>query len=224
MRWATSVLNKAAVGVVAFGLLLSVGTEAGATPTPPTHGVGALEAMPDVYLAADPQLVTMSIQIAPDPALLSDNVRLYQQTAKGELGTNFGRLYDDGTHGDRVAGDNTFTTQIAVPSDLPAEFKFIVLVPYRDQAAPTLSAPVSVTVLQRPDPAAVASIAATIHSASDMIPSLVAKYGTDTARAMIVKMLQGKPNVAAAGISQDGETIWIRFTNGLPGALLINSH
>ena len=60
-----------------------------------------------------PITVTISAYVEPDPALIPTSVNLIRYDSNGNVVANLGRLYDDGTHGDAVAGDNIFTSQIS---------------------------------------------------------------------------------------------------------------
>jgi hypothetical protein len=56
--------------------------------------------------------VTISVQVEPDPALIPTSINLIRYDSTGKAIANLGTLYDDGTHGDTIAGDNIFTSQI----------------------------------------------------------------------------------------------------------------
>jgi hypothetical protein len=75
-------------------------------------------AAPGVVFIGEPTTVTVTAQVAADAALLPTSVNLVRKTASGSA-LVLGRMYDDGTHGDAVAGDGTFTLQVLLNEPNP---------------------------------------------------------------------------------------------------------
>src|SRR5262249_29859663 len=58
-------------------------------------------------------------------------------------------------------------------------------------------------------------IFSTMSHVSGDISELVSTYGVDEARTILIDELRQETSVADAGVSEDSNTIWIRFSNGL---------
>src|SRR5580692_8378353 len=103
-----------AVGAVVWLRAASAGrpsaapTAAVATPT-----VGPAVASPTVVAVNTPTQVTITVQIT-DPTLLPGGVNLLRVDSTGKTLSIIGLMYDDGTHGDTVAGDKTFTAVVTL--------------------------------------------------------------------------------------------------------------
>jgi hypothetical protein len=80
-------------------------TPSGYVPTTPT-------AVPNLVVNT-PTVVRFAIQID-EPTLNPTTVRLERVDSSGKLLSTVGRLYDDGTHGDRTGGDKAFNGQFTL--------------------------------------------------------------------------------------------------------------
>jgi hypothetical protein len=76
--------------------------------------VNWVKAEPNDIIINQSTVVTIAAQIDADPSLIKSNIDLRRIDNNGNILENFGILYDDGTHGDSVADDNIFTTQIMI--------------------------------------------------------------------------------------------------------------
>jgi hypothetical protein len=84
-----------------------------ASPANAAPAVGTLIAVPSAILVNTTTQITFTAQIA-DPSLLPGGVNLLEVDATGKTISILGLMYDDGTHGDAVGGDHTFTATVAV--------------------------------------------------------------------------------------------------------------
>jgi hypothetical protein len=85
-------------------------TPTAANPASPAPTIGAATAVPTVIPVNTPTIVTVTSIIA-DPALIPTNVNLLRINSNSNP-TILGRLLDNGTNGDAVAGDKIFTAQV----------------------------------------------------------------------------------------------------------------
>ena len=208
------------VGTRTYPATLKVDLNIVDPPSSPSHIVEFPVAEPDAFFVGSGQLVRFTAQVVPDFALLFENIHLFKiDTASG---TDLGRMYDDGTHGDLLAGDSTFTTEVFIPGDVPASHTYQVSVPYSDTNCPILSQPIAVNVLENPDPEEVNAALTTMQAVSDQIDGLVQSVGLDDVRIQLLQMLQADPDVEQAGISEDDQSIWIVFVGSLKGTLLLS--
>jgi hypothetical protein len=75
--------------------------------------------------------ITIKAKIAKDPDLITESVYLYKYNQDGNPIAKIERLYDDGTHGDLLAGNNTFTAQINLNETTPGELRLKVTAAYK---------------------------------------------------------------------------------------------
>ena len=86
--------------------------------------VNWVKAEPDNIIINQSTVVTITAQIDTDLSLIKSSIDLRRIDINGNILENVGILYDDGTHGDSVADDNIFTTQIMINE---AEIKKVYL-------------------------------------------------------------------------------------------------
>ncbi len=93
--------------------------------------------IPDIFAAADPDYVNLSadttvtiLAFPEEPNPISINLTQYDD--KYNPIVDLGILYDDGTHGDRKAGDNDFTTQITINKSSPEMLYYRVSAFYKE--------------------------------------------------------------------------------------------
>jgi hypothetical protein len=111
----------------------------GGTPTNPT-GLGA--ASPGTVQAGNSTLLTIAVTPGANPASTGLAVTANLSAIGGSATQQF---FDDGTHGDAVPGDNTFSFQAAVPAATSAGGKTIPST-IADAQARSGSTPISLTV------------------------------------------------------------------------------
>ena len=75
--------------------------------------VGTPQVSPTPLIVGAPQLVSVRSLVASDPALIRSSVNLVRRFPSG-LVSVVSSLYDDGTHGDAVAGDGTYSAQVSL--------------------------------------------------------------------------------------------------------------
>jgi hypothetical protein len=126
-----------------------LGAVAGVLFSQPAWAVQRIDwvrANPSSVPTGAPVLVTISAQVAADPNLLAASVNLVQYDSAGKpIGTP-GRMYDDQTHGDALAGDNIFTTQVEVNQPAPTILRYRVSVAYKGTLRRLLSGIASIDV------------------------------------------------------------------------------
>lgn len=180
------------------------------------------KASPDGLFINEPTTVTVTAQVGVDSNLILTSVNLIKYNESFTPIAILGRMYDDGTHGDSLPGDNIFTTQILINEPSPTTINLKASVAYRGTRGRITSAFVVINVVELPSEEVVNDTLSLNQQASYSLESLSIQFGLDQARDMVVNYLSTQPIVQAVGISQDEQTIWIRYNNGLEGALLAN--
>jgi len=114
-----------------------------AEPGAPAPTIGATAANPTVIAVNTPAAVTLTSVIT-DPSVIPTGVNLLRLNANG-TSTVLGQLRDDGTSGDAIAGDKTFTLVKSFNETMTGEIKLQVSAAFRGQLRRTAS---GVIVLQ----------------------------------------------------------------------------
>lgn len=152
------------------------------------------EANPDKIFVCQPTNVTVTVQIGAEVELIVDQIYLLQLDDTGAVLTNFGRMYDDGTHGDLLVGDGTFTTRVVFHGTVPEEIRLIVevhyiappIIDYSDLIIVNVLSPLSPEMIE----VLVNEVLFTNASASQEFQDLASQMGDDQARQMVLDSLQ----------------------------------
>lgn len=179
-----------------------------------------IRANPDTIFVGEPATVTVTVQIGADPELIMNQIYLLRVESTGNVLENYGLMYDDGTHGDSLIGDGTFTTQIRL--DESDEGQVLLMVEANYSAPPTTaySDIVNIAVMPSPSPEVVDQVLLRNAQISEEFDNLAAQEGYDKAREDILSQLQNDPFIKEAYLSTDGSTIVITYTSGLSGGIL----
>ncbi|HYC53893.1 MAG TPA: choice-of-anchor L domain-containing protein [Candidatus Binatia bacterium] len=222
---ATPTLLADIVGQYVLSLVVGDGSDASQADEVTIDATSAIivEASPTALVVDVSTPVRIVAQIVPDPQLDPGSVQLFQVDDGFEPVGNPGcTLLDNGSlaNGDDIAGDNVFSCIVNITALDPVTFNFAV-------QALIASVPVrSGFVIQAVEPLTMEDaelIIAVQDQAMDVWEEKKAQLG-DTLAARLataaeIDMLEG---VAAAGVSEDGVTIWIEFENGAHGGLMLN--
>lgn len=127
---------------VAVGLALVVAWGSWLLAAPP---VGPVAIAPSTAVVGVPTAVTVTALIQ-DPLLISASVNLQQIDATGKVVAIVGTLRDDGTNGDVVAGDKTFTIRWSVQPAAIGQLRYQVSAGFRGMLKRIMSTPVSLDV------------------------------------------------------------------------------
>ena len=180
-----------------------------------------ISANPDTVFVGEPATVTVTVQIGADPELLMDQIYLLRVDSTGNVLENYGLMYDDGTHGDSLIGDGTFTTQIQL--DESGEGQVLLMVKANYSALPTIghSEIAIIDVLKHITDEDYLKAVNMPNDVEQQYDELVAQYGEEEARNKTVEWLKQQPDIATAGISENGYGIWWVFESGILGGLML---
>lgn len=84
--------------------------------------------------------ITVEATVTAAEALIPNSITLLRYNASNELVANLGPMFDDGTNGDRVAGDRIYTRQITLKETLVGSLLLKASVAYRGQMRRLVSA------------------------------------------------------------------------------------
>ncbi|RKY43971.1 MAG: hypothetical protein DRP81_06240 [Candidatus Omnitrophota bacterium] len=175
---------------------------------------------PDGIFVSQPTTVTVTAQIGVDPNLIPASVNLLRLDQNNRPVAILDRLYDDGTHGDSLQGDNIFTTQVVFNEANPTTINLRVSVAYKGTLRRVLSDIFTVDVIVEIDEETFQSVLDTQEEAQQKFEGLRQIYGDEQARQMTVEWLSMQDNIQDVGISEDGVTIWCEYRCGIRGDIL----
>src|SRR5215471_14369157 len=128
--------------------------------SPPT--VGAPSVRPSSILVNQTTLITVTSQITTSPSNPVVSVRLLRLDARGNVVASLGSMYDDGTHGDAIAGNGVFTMQGYDREPTPLVIRLQVVATFLNNPAPVYSGITEVAVVSNRPPVANAGPAQTV--------------------------------------------------------------
>jgi hypothetical protein len=129
---------------LAIFLLLGAPAPAGAGST-----IGIPQAAPAAIFAAEAAVVTITAPVSADHDSPLMSINLMRVDERGKSIAVLGRLYDDGTHGDALAGDGTFTSQFSFNEPNPLGIHLVVTAAYRGKLLRTRSPAFTINVRRR---------------------------------------------------------------------------
>ena len=124
-------MKKLAKVFRSFSLALIIISTVLCLPTFAVQQINGVSMTPDLIFTDKPYEITVKASVAYDPNLITTSVNLVRLDDSGKAIGVLTRLYDDGTNGDEKAGDNIFTTVIAISNSQPATLKYKVSVAYK---------------------------------------------------------------------------------------------
>lgn len=182
-----------------------------------------VEANPPQFVTGVTQQVRVQAQVTPSATLDPMSVRVVQVDAAFEpTGETLCTLLDNGNlaNGDDIAADGVYSCFLSILQPVPGVFHLVAEALY--DAVPVRSGFV-LTVVD-PLSEAEAELVAETQGAADAIwQNKLAELGdTPEARAAAAAEIAELEGVAEAGVSEDGQTIWIHYDNGVLGGLMLN--
>jgi hypothetical protein len=180
------------------------------------QSIDYVQANPSDIVINTPTTITVTSQIGLDATLIKSSVNLLEYDTAGQL-LAIVPMYDDGTHGDAVPGDNIFTNQLVFNQPTPTTFSIKVSVAYKGLLHRIQSPSITINVVQVPSSTQLNNMLSLNQTVSTEAATLIQQYGAASARPLIIRYLKSQPGIANAGTSPDGETIWYQYTNEVTG-------
>jgi hypothetical protein len=129
-------MNRRLLFFVALAILVCA---AGVVWLSAAPSIGTTAVSPTVVGVNTPAQVTVTAQIS-DATLISTSVNILQTDATGRVLANLGRMYDDGTNGDTVSGDKTFSRSFPLTTSSLGDTYFQVTAAFKGMARRQTSA------------------------------------------------------------------------------------
>jgi hypothetical protein len=185
-----------------------------------TQSLTSLVASPDSIFVNTPTVITFTVAVAPDPSLIENSVTLVEAGQGGAPAVVLGTLYDDGTHGDKVAGDGIFTGQFSFNQAIVGTSSVFASAAYANSLRRVDSPIISINVFQHRTNASIQTLVNTQRQAQAIFQRVQQQHGDAAAQTATISFLLGQTGVAGAGLGADGQTIWASYSDGLYGAIL----
>jgi hypothetical protein len=132
--------NPLPIYVITIGLLATSVVWLRAAPS-----IGTTTVTPNIIGVDTPTQVRVTAQIT-DPSLLPTSVNLFKVDATGKVLASLGRMYDDGTNGDVVAGDHVFGRAVNLNETHTGEVWLQVSAGFKGMLRRLISAPIVLSV------------------------------------------------------------------------------
>ena len=111
--------------------------------TPPLPIVGVLGATPAVIPVGKTTQVDFTVGMN-DPSFIPGSLNLVRLTSAGTQGAIVGQLYDDGTHGDAVGGDQVYTLRVTLTEAALGQVQFQCSAAFKGFLKRFSTAPISI--------------------------------------------------------------------------------
>ena len=187
-------------------------------PLSAATAVSACAAYPDAIILNTPTVVTVKAQLGTGPDLLSNSVNVIRLNAQGVAIGIVGTLFDDGAHGDSIAGDGIFSGQFTFNEAQISFVNLAVTAAIRGSLLRIRSSTFTISVVQPQTD--ITEIAQTQTQAVALYDTLLAQSSAAAARNAVISSLLQQPSVALAQLSSDQHTITIQYKDGLRGAIM----
>ena len=174
-------------------------------------------AFPDGILSNTPTVVTVKALVAPDPNLFTTSITLIRLNQQGQAIGSLGQLYDDASHGDETAGDNVYTGQFSFTESNLGVVSLAITAAYRGTLLRYRSSLFSLAVSAPWTSAELQTTTNLQDQAGQYFQSSRGQLGDSAARSALIASLLQQSGVVSAGLSEDNQTVWIKYATGIQG-------
>ena len=105
----------------------------------PTQHLQAVQVDKQFVNAGQSVTILASVHVDVDATLIPSSITLYRVDDQDQIIAPVGQMFDDGTHGDVLKGDNIFTTTVVINEANPVLLFFRASASYRGLATPVFS-------------------------------------------------------------------------------------
>ena len=182
----------------------------GSGPMPPV-------ATPQIFFSGEDTQLTVTSVVPPSPDLIPTSVTLLRVDSNGNLQQNLGQMYNDGTHGDAVAGDAQYTGQFTFHELSAGNIYLAVQATYPGTPSCRQSHNNELPIIAaktRPTMTELHAEENVVRGALKFLENDYAIVGKDQAKLDVVQYLLKQPLVAHADLADDGSSIEIIYTSG----------
>src|ERR1043166_6459211 len=171
-----------------------------------TQQIGIPVASPNVILVKQPTVVTVAVDIV-NSELVPETVRVLRVDSNTKHCKLIARLNDDGTKGDVLHGDKTFTAQITLNEPMSGPVELRVAAKFKKDAGESISSPVFV-VAHNPLGVGLSDLGAMspliTEGTVSSVTSVVNSQGTDIVTNVMIENIRAlKGNVTGSNIVVD---------------------
>lgn len=105
----------------------------------PTQHLQAVQVNQQFVNVGQPVTITASVRVDVDKTLIPSSITLYRVDDQDQIIAPVGQMFDDGTHGDALKGDNIFTTTVTLNEANPVILFFRASASYKGLSTPVFS-------------------------------------------------------------------------------------
>ena len=105
----------------------------------PTQHLQAVQVDQQFVNVGQPITITASVRVDVDKTLIPSSITLYRVDDQDQIIAPVGQMFDDGTHGDTLKGDNVFTTTVSLNEVNPTILFFRASASYQGLSTPVFS-------------------------------------------------------------------------------------
>ncbi len=181
---------------------------------------------PSALTMAQSTDVTIRIGIAPNPNLLDSTVRLLRINSQGQVTDSLNFLYDDGDwlyHGDDIAGDGIFSTKQNFFESFEGTIRLRIMAMTHETEGDVIaySSVFTIPVVSAVTTQEFSTALNAQNSGWDKYDSLAAEVSEDSAKQQTIDWLKGQSGVDSAGLTDEGDAIWVEYHSGISGMILL---
>lgn len=183
-----------------------------------------VNATPNAFFANEPTVVRVQAQFPASPGLDTGSVMLFGAPGSAILSNvKFCDLLDNGSvsDGDDIAGDSVYSCFVLMNIPSPGLLQLVVKFVDNGQARSSLPFGLEIAVMYSSD-----EINELLNGQAAAQAAWNTRMGqlgdTEAARLATIEDIKLLPGVESAGLSEDGFTIWIHYSSGARGGLMLN--
>lgn len=190
------------------------------TPQPSgNQRVFSAKVAPHNFFTNEPATATISAEIASGNLYLS-SVVAYQTDQNGNLLTQLGQMYDDGTHGDARASDTIFTMQMNVNQDKETTVYVRILATYQQDSTRYLSPIMKIDFFENTPVEVFIKDNATLKAIKKLYLQRLVTMSQKDARNLAYQEALNNPDIQS--VSLNGVYLSILFKSRLKGSVRLD--
>lgn len=191
--------------------------------TPAPAPLSGISVAPDAFPIDTPTWVVFNAEIPYPPSEPVPEVTIERISPAGDILGIEGAMVDNGdlSLGDEIHGDGVFSYRKVYSLSEPSKMQFRIKVDANGTVS--LSDVFTLTVFTPIPDDDVATISEIQQAGEALYRELFPEKGHDQAAAEVVQFVKAYSLVKDAGLSEGGSSIWIDYTNGITGAILLSA-
>lgn len=209
------------IEITATGADMTASDKVLITLNPKFHFPGSLKVNPPALISGQPQKLYVTLSLGPSASQITGQPTLKLVNPDKQSEDSLGFMWDEGmagNSGDEIQEDGVFTQQVIVPPGLTGRMWLRAEVQY-GQRGVGLSPPVDLDIVSPVTTEVCEQHRDSLSGAREAYDKALAEGGIAAAREAAAQYLGNDPLAAEVGDPLDSGGIWVRWNDGLLGAL-----